>query len=111
MSEEYNEVLLKMDERANALVLSMNEAKLSLHKRKLQANKVFVFQMLFAIAVFFCFYLIYENQNLKDSDLQLRYLKATNNINMEVASRLDTVFNVYRNEEEMAVIRQTVGRR
>ncbi|WP_430812738.1 MULTISPECIES: hypothetical protein [unclassified Carboxylicivirga] len=109
LSKENKQVLSKIDEQANALVLSMDEMKRSLHKRKLQTIKIFAFQVLFAIAASFCFYLIYENQNLRDSDLQLRYLKATNNIDMEVAGQLDTVFNVYRDEEAIESIKQAVN--
>ncbi len=111
LSKENKQVLSKLDERANALVLSMDEVKRSLNKQKLLTIKIYMFQVLFIMAASFCFYLIYENQNLKDSDLQLRYLKATNNIDMEVSSRLDTVFNVYRNEEAIKSIKQTVNNR
>lgn len=55
LSKENKQVLSKMDEQTNDLVLSMNDVKRSLHKRKLQTIKIFVFQVLFAIAVFLLF--------------------------------------------------------
>jgi hypothetical protein len=79
--KENKQELSKTDERANAFVISINVVKRSLQK-KLQAIRAFVFQVLFVIAASLSFYFIYENQTLKDSELQLRYLKATNNINM-----------------------------
>jgi len=38
----------------------------------------------------------------------LKYLKVTNNVDANLAARLDTIFNVYRDEEAIALIRQAV---
>lgn len=81
-----------------------------LKKRKSLTIKVIVFQLLFASTLVSNLYLLNENQRLKDNDLQLKYLKATNSVDLEVSGRLDTIFNVYRNEEMIEVVKGRINR-
>ncbi|WP_430814036.1 hypothetical protein [Carboxylicivirga sp. RSCT41] len=84
------------------------EVMQSLKKRKQLIVKVIVFQILSTVSILFNVYLLNDNQRLKDSDIQLQYLKETNNVNEDAVSRLDTIFNVYRDEEAIARMKRDV---
>jgi len=79
-------------------------------KRRSLISKIIGFQVAFALSTIFNIYLLNENQRLKDNDLMLKYLKATNRLDMKLSNKLDTIFHVHRNEEAIDFIKQIADR-
>lgn len=110
LSNEINKVLPVIDKQISVTQTCHAEVMQSLKKQKKLKFKIIVFQILVAASILYNFYLLNDNQRLRDSELQLNYLKATNNVNKDVAGSLDTIFNVYRDEKIIEVIVQTVNK-
>ncbi|TRX72546.1 hypothetical protein [Carboxylicivirga sp. M1479] len=109
VKDESSQFIMETNKKVSAWESSIDEVKQSLRKRRVLKIKIFVFQVLFAIAASFCTYLIYENKGLKENGLKYNYLKAINVETPEVSARLDTVFNIQRNEEEIEKIKRIVN--
>jgi len=108
LSEENSKIALRIDKQAEVYRELFSNLKQELKKRKVQKVKTIGIQIALAISIIFNIYVLNENRGLKDSELQLKYLKVTNNIDKEISGRLDTIFNIYRNEEAIEFIRQTI---
>jgi len=108
LSEENSKIVSKINEQAEVYRELISELKQELNKRKVLMVKTIGFQIALAISIMFNIYMLNGNRGLKDSELQLKYLKVTNNVDDELTGRLDTIFNIYRNEEAIEFIRQTI---
>jgi len=108
LSNENRRIVSRMDMLVDNTKSLINEFKRSVKKRRNLFIRIIVFQVIAAVSIIFNVHLFNENHGLKDSDLQLKYLKVTNNVDANLAARLDTIFNVYRDEEAIALIRQAV---
>jgi len=108
LSKENSQIISKMDKQADSINSFSIQFKKSLKKRKIHSLKIYVFQVLFLVAATFSFYLVYENQNLKESELKYEYLKAKKLVMPDVSGRLDTVFDIKRNEEMIDEIERVV---
>gem|GEM_PF-5194404 len=102
-------LLTSFEIQASSILDAFSPILKYLKKRKSLTIKVIVFQLLFASTLVSNLYLLNENQRLKDNDLQLKYLKATNSVGPELVAWLDTTFNVYRNEEMIEIIKKEVS--
>jgi len=92
LSEENSKIALKIDKQAKIYRELFSELKQELKKRKVLIVRTIGFQIALAISIMFNIYALRENRGLKDSELQLKYLKATNNIDDELTGKLDTNF-------------------
>ncbi|MBK3516221.1 hypothetical protein [Carboxylicivirga marina] len=109
LSNQIDKIFPVLDNQTSVSQSFHAEVLQGLKKRKQLMVKVIGFQILAIVSILFNVYFMNENQRLKDIELQLNYLKATNNINEEVASRLDTIFNMYRDEEVIDFIKQSLS--
>lgn len=109
VNDESSQFITETNKKVSALESSIDEVIQNLRKRRVLKIKIFVFLVLFAIAASLCAYLIYENKGLKENGLKYNYLKAINVVTPEVSARLDTVFNIQRNEEEIEKIKRIVN--
>ncbi|MCT4647262.1 MAG: hypothetical protein N4A74_19895 [Carboxylicivirga sp.] len=109
VKDESSQFITETNKKLSACESSFNEMKQSLRKCRVLKIKISVFLVLFVIAASFCTYLIYENKGLKENGLKYNYLKAINVVTPKISARLDTIFNIQRNEKEIEKIKRIVN--
>nr|WP_321406801.1 hypothetical protein [uncultured Carboxylicivirga sp.] len=108
IQQENEELVSKSNKQFQKVDNQINQLVYHFKKWKNMIFKIVVLQVIVLICIILNISLLNENRRLKDSELQLKYLKATNKVDKRLSGRLDTIFYIHRNEEAIEHLKRIV---